>query len=483
MPVVRAVLYAFGNLPLVLVLSFLTVILHHHGLLDVTDSFFMRWAVQDYLTEPDPDDKGLPLSRPRSPQSDRIQVLEASAAMRVRELEPQRPDSSDIERVGGVRPIDRAKLANVLTQLAELLDQRVHPRSGSNSGLPKLIAIDVDVTPLGEKDDGRLMIQALHRLRKHASVVTLAMERPTAAQRLARNRFMLKAACTQKGTETTKALYFASPGIFPARFRNYQTFPVTFPFLAETASSFQPAGTHFPSLSNLLHLSQDEGAKGDGRRALTLLCDQAAHPPAGEGLILQDIVAQGSHGFDDRLYGALATNWTLQKTDLIGWATLESRAHLKLKPASADWKRADALLDAGVLLISVDGGDGHDKFSIPSLSHEPVSGAMVHALQALSVKDGRQLHNHSGRAFLVDVAIGFVFLLAWYPVRWLVHALPKVLVPIFHAAAPLALALAGGWLYAKFGAPWLLGQGYWATPAYVLAGLVLHAYVEAAHHA
>src|SRR3954468_18482346 len=93
------------HFPFVLLLTLITVSLHQTHLLDVTDSFFMRWAVQDYLFQ----DASKDGAGKRESAADRIQIIEASPAMRIAELEAEVASASVVERVGGVRPLDRDK--------------------------------------------------------------------------------------------------------------------------------------------------------------------------------------------------------------------------------------------------------------------------------------------------------------------------------------------------------------------------------------
>lgn len=482
------------HIPFVIFLTLGSVILHHKHLLDVTDSFFLRWAVQDYLIDQSPQEGK---ATRREDPGDRIQVLEASPAMRVAELEAASASPEVIERVGGVRPLDREKLAGLLGKVADQLqEQASHRPGGAAAGaLPKVVAIDMDVAPLGE-DKAPAMVDALNRLRQHATVIAIVMERTLEKERSARNQFMRDAGCTrsdvpQSASDPPNSLYFASPAVFPKLFRNFETFPKDFPFgenthVKQSSHRWQPVGTHLPSLSNLVYLSA-WGANPDATpaAALTLLCDQAWNPPAG-GLLLQDIMMNVAADacdtpkerprdcdFDLERYALRGTNWGLQKRDLVGWVPLDSAASL-------DARAAD-LAGARVLLLAVDGGAGHDKFRVPTFTHRPMGGSQLHAWQAISARGEMNLDAESARGLAVDVAVGTIFLLLWRPLRRLGPLLPAALTPIFHAIGPLAVSIGVGYWYINHFAPMLIGEYIWVNPAYVLAGLALHAYVEGMH--
>ncbi len=479
-------------MPTVVLLAFLINALHGAHLLQQTDDFFMQLGVQALLTK----------NQARQHlDEDRIQILQATAAMRVRELESKKASDKQIERVGGVRPIARSEFATLLAALAARLDAR--PAKVPNTKLPRVIAIDVDVTPLDEKDDGKAIAAALDRLRKHAAVVAIVLQRPTLQEREARNRFMTGAAgCTRSGKQDAPAppgtaakhkhpLYFASPSIFQVRYGNQQSFARDFPFAADSKalqrSAWQPVNVHFPSLSNLISLSA--WPKDGPAQALTLLCDQAAGQPEEE-LLLQDIIAEQlpavcgpspqtpvCQGLDFKHYVSLGTNWALQDSGLLSITEIDAVAQLAQASGAPSAVGEDAL-DAGVLLLSIDGGSSHDKFAVPSGNSVPVSGATVHALQALSSVNNRHVDLDSIAGFFADIFAGLVFLLLWQPIKKLGFLLLPSLRDFLRIAGPLAIAGLLGWVSVEVLAPMALHCGHWLYPEYLLGGMALHAYAE-----
>lgn len=504
-------LATWGHLPIVVLLTLLTVTLHSWHVLDDTEGYFMRWSVQTLLNREPPG----PASHALVDSQHKVQVIEASAFMRIKELEQGDEATTDhVSRVGGVRPIDRAKMAGLIDALADRLGAQA--RGSAHAGPARVVGIDVDLAPLevtpAPGNSSMLVVDALNKLRRHAVVVVIVLDRPD-HQRQARNRFMVdQAACTRYGHESSRSddlhpLYFASPRVFHAVQRIHPSYPLEFPFAGKpgtTRHALQPAGLHFPSLSNLLHLAgtTDTSAKpvsSPRPRALTLLCEQAAAAntsSAPVGMLLEDLITglradacadQGASSpascaeFDPDAYHMLGINWRLQDTDLLGRTELDSTAQLSSAASAAGGALAGHHLDAGVLILSVDGGGRHDKYVVASATPDPISGASLQALQLLSARPNQALDRHSFVAVLADLVAGTLFLFIWRLVVRLLHGMrrwPKTVLDLIRIATPLGLALGMGLLAIHWASPALLLHDVWMNPAYVLAGMALHAYVE-----
>jgi hypothetical protein len=497
------------ELPAVLLLTAFTVTLHSVHLLDTVEGWLMNVVVTRLHQAGS--DQG---SMARANANERVLVLEAGPRMRVRELESSRvTDHEHLARVGGVVPIDRAKFAATLNTLATRLraidDVDVTPE-GARVRAMRVVAIDVDITPLGDTSEDDVaqteMANALEHLRQRANVVAVVYSRDTEAQRRVRNTFMVtKAKCTRSCGRPPEggppgALYFASPRVFQS-LRHVPSFPLAFPFKSTAKSgavvdALHPVPGYFPSISNLVHLSSS-GAERDepAQRALTAFCEQAASA-RHQHRLTEDLIAESALGaghdsgaptsrFKLRDYKLRGTNWPLQDTDLLSRTELESRCQLvPCARSPSDTSVSDELLRAGVLIVGIDGGDRHDKFDVPSASADPMSGPMLHGLQALSARSGKDLDSHSVWGTFVDLAAGALFVVAWELARAPLRRLRRFSAAIGHPLdmlAPLLIAGAIGYLCVSHVSPWLMALGYWVNPAYVLLGLALHAHVSAAH--
>ena len=138
-------------------------------------------------------------------------------------------------------------------------------------------------------------------------------------------------------------------------------------------------------------------------------------------------------------------------------------------------------LDAGVLILGVDGGARHDKYEVASATPDPISGASLHALQVLSARPNQALDRYSYIAVLADVVAGTLFLFIWRLVVRMLHSMrrwPQTVLDLIRIATPAFLAFAIGLLAIRWASPQLLLYDVWMNPAYVLAGMALHAYVE-----
>lgn len=481
------------GVPVVVLLTLLTVVLHGLHWLEVTEGLAMRHVYRGHLAG-----SGQAAMLEVSEASQRIHIIEASASMRARELDTRgdRLDSTQVDRVGGVRPIDREKMAGLILRLASRL-------KGLPEGeRPKVVAIDVDLAPL-LAGDGPPMAWALDRLREVSTVISIVMDRADADQRLARNQFMVETArCTGggvlpagDGNAGAKPLYFASPRVFQP-INAGSDYPLKFPYgtarYGPSLHPLQPASGHFPSLSNLVALALQAGT-GPAPEALTLLCRQAAQKPTN-GMLLEDLIAghrtaqdckddakdPNCRLFDREGYQELPINWTLQDGDHIRRTQIDDSDRLALQVERAEVLHAD-LLRAGTLILAIDGGAGHDKFEAAAPTHEPIGGATLLALQALSVREDKALLDHSLAGVLVDLAAGLAFLVLWATLvgllKPLAEALPDLALVLKLVSAP---ALAGGLSLVALNmvSPYLLAAGIWANPIYVIVGLVAHAYLE-----
>lgn len=467
------------GLPAVLLLSLLTVVLHHLHLGEVSDGWFMRDAMQTVLGSKYGDDQA---ELTMSPPAQAIQVLKASTLLRVLALEHNGGGltQADLDRVGGVRPIDRDSLAGLLQALASRI-------GAAPPGVeqPRVVAIDVDIAPIASGascERTEAMSSALEALRQHVQVIAIALDRSDERQRTCRNQFMREACSvkTRAGESHEYSLHFALPHLF----HKTHGYALDFPYGKKDKNS--SAIAVFPSLGNLLYLAM-QGKRSDAENAsLAALCTEvsASVPPAHDRL-LDRIVDEGS-GPVLSAFQMRRINWRQLESDAMRFTYLQAGAAM---PGAALLTQAvhelqPQQLAAGAIVLGVDGGSRHDKFDGASGTPDPISGPMMHALVARSSAE-EQIENPSW-SFAVDAAVGVIFVLLWSSIFAALEGLTRDsgwrrLLSWAIAAVPPLLALGLGWGVMRFVSPSLLEHDIWANPAYVLGGLVLHAYVEAWH--
>ena len=458
-----------------------------------------------------------------------VQVLEYATRVRIDSLEETAPlDGETVERTAGIRPLSRTKMAALLSDIADRLD-------APGTRKPRVIAIDVDLAPLERTnractEEGDV-IRALDRLRRHSDVVVIALDRPD-SHRAARNEFMVNAgcttpylappraawtgACTDKTTREAKpadpkprGLYFASPRWFTQQ----RAAPLKFLTVNNQISWSSPAQLVdqipkvYPSTGTLAHLLlagsqpvadvQDGAAPAVQARA-TVLCDQA-HDDVfrrKSRLIFEDLFSEESGVPVDPAevasrFDLKGLNWRLLDSTEIERTVVADLPSMAAPPADAASSVAapqssptrvdDDRLDADVLIVAVDGGPNNDKFSVPTNPKERVSGAMLQGLQVLSLQHPLREGSWEGAVF--DLLVGLAFLL---PAALLVAVLEILgrrapsLANGLLTVLPIALAAMLTMISLRVAAA-KLNDDIWLNPAYVIAGLVLHAYLERAH--
>lgn len=503
-PWYRALLAHVGaDLPTLVLLTLVVFFLHQKHVFDWSEGLFRRQVIGISTSWE------LSQGLKRTPPQDAVSVLMVSPYMRITELEKavasseklQASDRRMIDRVGGVRPIDRCEFAGLLELLAV---QIAEPR---NSNYLKVIGLDVDIAPLEDDDLSSVcaprMIMALTALRKKVTVVAIVMARATADAREKRNRFYTEdAQCTRYEDKHTSdgllPLYLASPRVV----HRIDSYPIDFPF-EKKKNIYKVSGQRmndelvlFPSLSNMLLASAFRSGTHH-LASLTMLCEQSRqHLDSShqqEQLLLEDWIenyhpgscnSSGAQGrckefsWDD--YGERPINWRWLETDAVLNFVLNSRNQIAEGKGAAG--ELMDLFSAAALIVGVDGGNGFDKYRVASA--EPISGAMLHALQTASVLDeNRVLHVDSVWSILADFAMGLAFLFFWKAVvllsertTWLARTQQTLKV-----AVPLVLALCLAHLGMEYVAPWLVIRNIWANPAYLMVGLALHAYLEGWH--
>ncbi len=475
------------GLRLALVLTAVTQILHacHFKALGDFDHAFTTAVVSRLPLDKQVED------RPEAGRDLRaIQQIEISADLRVKALEARdgKVSAETVQRLQGVRPIDRSAMADVLQQLATCL---ATPGCVAADTRPKVLAIDVDLAPLPADEDSQGAIRtALDALRQHVHVVVIALDRSSSQERQLRNDFMKASGCTMPGdTRDRGGLFFASSRLVQ------QSGSGPLYFLDKASDSGKDA-LRFPSLGALTYLVDQlpeptsrpatpdaAGQWSPGEMAsLTKLCSEA-RKPAGV-LSEDDLVDEGTPGKAVRLleqqYEKRYFNWPLLHAEAMLYMPL------KWQDDPAGWQQQvykqlhGMTLRAPILLLNVDGGGSNDRFLTPGALTTQVSGAALHALQAMSLQ--QPLREATWHGALVDLLLGIGCVLIGTGVHVLVlHRLQQYLPGMTRlCAAGFSLLLAAGFSYlGVIAATWLMISFHlWFNPLYVVLGMAMHAFIE-----
>lgn len=448
-----------------------------------------------------------------TPNELQVQQLEISAQFRVTQLEQRDGVDSVIQRLGGVAPIDRGRMAEVLTALAERLPVR------AMDGRPPVVAIDVDLAPLeGDATSNQQreqMLKALAHLRAKAHVIAVVLPRAgdPPSGRQARNCFMRQAACTRLAgpdasgrvadsqcpmlpTEQSagpNGLFFASPRLF------HQTgsYPTKYPYRLKSSvdRGAGPAALppYFPSLGTLIQQQHkhgvahtipvaqpltDEQARHatDARLSLTAMCEQA-HAPQEGLVLLEDRMAGAEAESIAKSYEEQRYSWRLLDDPRLQHTVIDSVAAIR-DPSALD----AAALARPVMLLGIDGGTSYDKFGVAGISSQSISGAGLHALQAVSIEWQPNALVQKFAGIVVDVGLGVAYSLSWLLLYQALLRPLRARMPVIGgwlvAAAPLLLGVALIWLCFKLVA---IGMeiDLWINPIYIVAGLLLGIYADA----
>lgn len=402
-----------------------------------------------------------------------VQLIEIGALARVQAFDHAKPDHRDVERLQGVRPLDRSALAQLLAALADRLED-----SSRSEARPTVLALDFDVSPLIDDDPAIAVATAgaLARLRQHLDVVLIDLPRKDEKQARQHRDFMREATQCSTGppAKGEHGLYYASAELLTRQGEG----PLH--FAAACQGSPCAAGPAiFPALGGLSHLlwqqAKGEALSTDELASLTHLCVQPGPPPSPA---LKD-------AWHLKLY-----NWPLLQTERLIFSPIEASPD-ELRRGVSDRRIAlqatltqirELELKAPLLMLAIDGGAGHDKFISPAALAAPVSGVSFHALQAMSLAEPLAQGGWSALwGALVDLSLGTAFVL----VASLFAVLPEPVKPrlphlwlLLGSILPLVIAALLLWLSLLAGAYLMLYAGYWFNPVYVIGGLLIHCYVE-----
>lgn len=469
------------GLRMAVLLAALTQLLHaaHLSALDPLNRYFAGWLMEARSSY------SAMSERPSLPPGGMtIQNLELAAELRAEYLEPLSLDSQALRRLGGVRPIDRDQMAAFLNGLNQCLMAPGTASSDSclgheaQAGRPQILAIDIDLAPRESDTEhsAKEMQDALTALSAHLKLLLIALPRDEPAAQERRNDFMRRLCGSSAEKLENRPIAFASPYLLREADGSVHS------YLGREES---PTDTAYPGLGALIEYSAPQLARaaktGRPRPAPLDLCrltpkEGAADPalPLIDHPDLPELMAR-------------------YQSELIDWRHMDSPAlgFLPLLPPpnrDTDWVasavqqiRAQGGLTAPVLLLSADGGGAVDRFRAPG-SSAPISGAQVHAVQALSVRHPLAEPSWSGLGLdllmgglmtLLAASFHAFFLAAISEQRW--PGLKPLLAAVFTLALAAIAVRAGMEL-----AAWLSHRGspIWMNPTYLVLGLSLHAYAE-----
>lgn len=471
------------GLRMALLLGALTQLIHaaHFSALEPLNRYATEWLMEarsGYAGMNDRPDV--------APDSLRIQNLELDAALRAEYLEPTSLDTQALRRLGGIRPIDREQLAKLLDGLSDCLagaksDSCLNPDEPDKR--PMILAIDIDLAPR-ESDttmSGEKVVTSLQALSKQIQLLLIALPRSDAIAQERRNAFMRRLCEPNAATLDARRIAFASPLLLREADSTVREYP---------GPSKNHHGAAYPSVGGLIQyvfrtVSAPVAARSDTSNETTPhtkppldLCQLVPAPGAANpSLPLID------HDDWAGQYRPVPVDWRHMDSPALAFVPL-----LPPPNRDTDWIesavqqiRAQKGLSAPVLLLSADGGGAVDRFRAPG-SSSPISGAQIHAVQALSVS--RPLHEPTWGGLGLDLLMGgLMTLLAATFHTYFLHPINERhwpgMKPLLAALSTLAIAL----LTAHAGmelAAYLSHRGsdLWVNPTYLILGLGLHAYAE-----
>jgi hypothetical protein len=433
---------------------------------------------------------------PPQPHELQIQQLEISARMRVDTLEQRTDVRQVVERLGGVAPIQRGKLAALINDLSRELPPAA-PASAP------IVAIDIDLAPLEggatSPEERTAMLDAIQKLRNSAHVIALVLPRAAGdGGREQRNAFMQAAECTrvagkpasvENAEKGRNALFFASPRLFHPT----GSYPTKYPYKLDSdddgAAELPP---FYPSLGTLIQLQfkhrfaheptppaemPHEAARQvlSARQTLTALCEQA-HAARPDAELLEDRMATSAsekiaQAYKERRYSwRLLDDPRLQHREIDGGGTGSGMSSLGKDE-----------LTRPVLLLGIDGGASYDKFGIAGISPEPVSGATLHALQALSLELQPSLLLEKFAGIGMDILLAVVYSLIWFLIKPRLMSVRETM-PVIGSwlVVGVPLGIGAALIYACFKVVAIgMGIDFWINPLYIVASLLLGIYVDA----
>ncbi len=451
--------------PAVVLLSLMTTALHGvvHG-----DGWLMERMLNNGLLALE-HLRGLNHDLP--PRVDLVQ-LEAELVRNQLELPHLHLERETVERLSGVRPLDREQVASVLKQIGDGLAHRERLN---------VLAIDIDITPLVETDpvgsqvaadtevalnpampDGpcetsacKAMLTAISSLRKRTHhLLLVAMARPTETSRRVRDRFLKQLADAERGEDLGEVRVVSS--LIESR----QGLVEKFHSVAAMGRRYQrpcdPPGVelrlpaYFPSLGVVAHELSGGASNplahtmiGPARSTSTATLPVQGIPPIAVGG-LQPLI---DDYLDDGTFAACIAE-RYAPNSYIDWASLKNGrvTLIGLTQAAGTSERTPKIdtfalqvSQARIMIVAADGGAGVDRHPTPFESGGMLPGALIHA--AIAASDVL-VPARTWASFLADLCAGLLYAGLWASTTLLVFARN----PAPHGARNATLQRRAGWL-------------------------------------
>lgn len=391
-------------------------------------------------------------------------------------------------------PTPRGCLGEAFVRLARRLEKQRLP-----GGFP-VVAVDIDITldrrelwdgdapptwpavlPAPCHETPQQVVWGLKALAQQATVIALALERRTPAERAGRNAFM-RALCTDSKAFAPGrgGVHFASAAAFSRGIEPVMLSPARRWWDARAArldDSMLPGV--YPSLGNLLAIARrvhDRAAvTAEEIEALTAQCDdlrsrtetQLHEYRVMDDLVFADVYGDGAH--------RVAQRYEFKHLNLL-------RAMVEVQSFALDsiGELDTVTLKSANLLLALSDGSTADQFLTPKDTQHLSPGSWLQGATALTLHD--PLHQSSKLVkALADLVAGALFAALVTPVhalkgarrpRWpFIQRAGLLLIPLFAALAVLAV---GAVVSAN-----LLQHGIWFNPLYMAVGMLLHTYYEA----
>lgn len=425
-------------------------LLHQTHWLRDWDHLFMQRVLSHWVL-------GQAEDSPRSATPALVDVVTLDAPLRVLALEEPQPEPDTIRRVGGVRPVSRAAMAEVLAAL----DASLAKQAGRLQR--PLLAIDIDLAPLEGGERNEALTQALHALSRWADLALIVMPRQDNAAAQRRDEYFDK--LCQQWPQGQGRLHLVSPRVWLGRGG------IPMDYLSD-----------YPSLGWVMGLQLQ--ARPPQR-------EHPAKPPPMPGCASVHQLGQAEdQAWRDPWHGPQAQhgrqfyNWTLLHSEQLHPVPIRAsgeRDQTLAQTVARGLRDSPSPLRAPVLLLAVESARGLDHYPTPGALVEPIAGPNLHALQALSMT--QPLCEHAWQAPAVDLFLGLLMMLGSLATRWLLLRVPALRHTPLLRLAMQALVLVGLLLLldrlAQTLAVWSLDANAWVNPVYVLLGLLLHSLLEA----
>lgn len=407
----------------------------------------------------------------------------------------------------GLTPVPRRQTARVLGAVADAIgesgmrfdpsrlpvvgiDMDITSLSGPAASVEKACAIGYEASGSETGKDGEPELErAAGKLQGKAQLIALALGRADDPSRLARNQSM--SALCSKGVRFAAGTAFLEPGKPFYWFAGEHAHGSSVNVVDEV-----PLPRMFPSLGNLMALAAEGSAceiepnvkVPTCAEVITGACATVNAPSSNlssQAFLLEDLSTSSK---SDEKLAQVRAHYARRNLNLLSPVEVETIDNLdELKTAVTaalhEWERAHDATYAPMLLISIDDGITDRHFTVADDKGD-TGGDQLQAMIAASRV--QRLDNWSPwKSALLDIAVGAAFTLIWLSlssraVRLQRHGASFLAGTLF-TLGPLAIATLVGVAVASISA-WMLQRGQWVDPFLMLACLLLHAYLQAAHH-